>query len=347
MKHSSSKLAGWPQLTPGFPSALYESPQSVYTGNHIAAMQNLASGIIAPSTLHLYIDLFNFLSTKKITVFIDEKIYAVSKFGIESLMVNKIPVYTFKHFDADDLLKNVKQKTKFTTPIVFTDGLCPACGKVAPVNDYATIVQQHSGIIIIDDTQAFGILGSGKDSFIYGYGGGGILRWLNVPAENIVTIVSLAKAFGAPVAVISGSQNFTAAFKQESKTRESSSPVSNAHLNAATNAININQKTGDHKRKQLLTNILLLKHDMENSGLRLSAGLFPVQSIVNLSLSETNYLFNKLAEYSFKTVLTKRHMDEKPVLTCIINCGHSKSQIHSFTNAIKTIIASRSFLMAS
>src|SRR6478735_7539553 len=124
MKHSSAELPGWPQLTTGVPAALSESAQSKYVGKYIAQMQGLEMGMTAPSTLHLYWDLFELLSKQKITVFIDEEIYPVSKYGIEKLIVKNIPTYRFKHLNASDLYNRLsKNLQRGTMPIVLTDGL--------------------------------------------------------------------------------------------------------------------------------------------------------------------------------------------------------------------------------
>jgi 8-amino-7-oxononanoate synthase len=342
MKHGNTELAGWSQLTTGVPAALHESYQSKYIGNFIARMQGLETGLTAPSTLHLYWDLFGFLSKQKITVFVDEKIYPVSKYGIERLIVKNLPVYSFKHMDAGDLYRQISKRLQpYTTPIVFTDGLCPQCGKIANILEYRQILTPFNGKIIIDDTQAFGILGKRKDAFAYGYGGGGILQWLDISDENIVVIASLAKAFGVPISVIAGSMDFISAFENSSSTRESSSPVSIAHLCAATNAIVINKHDGNRRRKLLLDNILLIRKQLLHAGIQLHAGFFPVQHIISRNETETADLFNKLNERKFKTVMTRSHLKGKPQITFIINYEHSAPQLLLFANTIKQLHQSK------
>ena len=67
-----------------------------------------------------------------------------------------------------------------------------------------------SGLLVIDDTQALGIFGKRtKGESPYGSGGGGSLRWHALQTPRIVAVSSLAKAFGAPVAVVAGSARLT------------------------------------------------------------------------------------------------------------------------------------------
>src|SRR4051812_45921214 len=101
MKHASRELTPWPQLTTGLPAALSEPVESKQLGQQIARLQGLEKGVSAPSTLHLYWDLFGFLGKQKISVFIDEAVYPVSRYGIERLQVKGIPIYTFRHLDAN------------------------------------------------------------------------------------------------------------------------------------------------------------------------------------------------------------------------------------------------------
>ena len=45
-------------------------------------------------------------------------------------------------------------------PIVVTDGYCPSCGRPAPVRAYADLVRGTGGYLVLDDTQALGVLGA-------------------------------------------------------------------------------------------------------------------------------------------------------------------------------------------
>jgi 8-amino-7-oxononanoate synthase len=337
MKHSSAELSGWQQLTTGVPAALYEFSRSKQISKQIAQMQGLETGISAPSTLHLYWDLFGFLSAQQIVVFIDEKIYPVSKYGIERLIVKKIPVYFFRHLDAHHFSQLIESKLqKFKIPIVFTDGWCPQCGKPAPIKNYSQILKPFGGKIIIDDTQAFGIFGERVSEIIYGSGGGGILKWLNIHDNNIITIVSLAKAFGVPMAVISGNKTFISAFEQSSETRANSSPVSMAHLNAGLNALKINQNSGDQRREKLLHNVLLIRKELKKSGINLDGGIFPVQSISNMPPQKLFNLFEKLNGNGIRTVLVSTHIQHHPAISLIIRYDHLEEEIKRLTHSFKT-----------
>jgi 8-amino-7-oxononanoate synthase len=339
MKHSSDQLLKWQSLTTGAPAALYEVEESRQVANDIAQMQGLDAGISAPSTLHLYLDLFGYLSTKQVDLFVDENIYPVSKYGIERLIVNKIKVYPFKHLNSAHLFTLIKTRLqKNTLPIILTDGWCPKCGKAAPIKSYSEMIKPFGGKIIIDDTQAFGIFGERNSRMVYGSGGGGILRWSGVNDKNIITVISLAKAFGVPMAVVSGNARFIQAFENAGDTRVYSSPVSIAHLVAAINALKINSFAGDERRNKLWSNLSLVRNELKQADINSSGGIFPVQSITGLHSNEALKLHSYLKTEGIQTVLTWTHENSQAV-TFIVRCDHSVEELKRFLDPVVNFFA--------
>ena len=92
---------------------------------------------------------------------------------------------------------------------------------------------------MLDDTQALGVLGGRRYGAIYGIGGGGSLRSPSCRRRSSV-ISSLAKAFGVPVAALSGSTELVGRFVRESETRVHCSPPSIPVIHAADRALTIN-----------------------------------------------------------------------------------------------------------
>jgi len=338
MKHGSSELNSWQQLTTGVPAILSEPYLAKLIAQQVADMQGLESGIVAPSTLHLYWDLFGYLRELPIAIFIDEHIYPVSRYGIERLQRGNILVRTFGHFNAGSLDEVIKKTIpKGVAPYVLTDGYCPFCGIGAPIDKYLSIIKPYKGRIIIDDTQAFGILGQLKNNRSpYGCGGGGSLKWKGINDGSIVTIISLAKAFGVPMSVLSGESRFVDAFKDKSETRINSSPTSNAHLQAASHAIRLNRLQGDQRRNKLWHNVLTLKKHLRKKGIFLQGGVFPVQH-TNLNPHRTFELFKKLKKNDIKTALVVPHKGQRPAVSFIIRYDHSIEEILRLVDCIAKV----------
>lgn len=321
-KHPGTTLQSWEQLTTGVPAVLGEPALNKQLAGQVASLQNLECGLTAPSTLHLYWDLYHGLSSQPVTVFIDEYIYPVSQYGMEQLLVKKIPVYRFRHHDAVHLQQLLHSHCKgVTKPIVLSDGWCPVCGRAAPVERYAALINSLDGQLFIDDTQAFGILGTD---------GGGILKWKQLTGGQtrcITTIVSLAKAWGVPMAVISGTSNYIRRFEHASVVRAYSSPVSNAHIQAAVHALHCNQTLGRQVRTRLWNNVKLFRRQMAQAELPVSNGCFPVQHLQHPGAGITTAIHHRLQQRGIKTVLTAPHAGTHPLLTLILRSDHTSEQI--------------------
>jgi len=336
MKHSSRELTGWDQLTPGVPAALQEPVIGKDVANTIAKMQGLDSGLLAPSTLHLFFDLYGLLSRLKVTLFIDEEIYPVSLYGVERSIISRKNVFRFHHLDAGNIAVMVNRfLDKSGIPVILTDGWCTRCGKTASIDTYMSIVKPAGGWVIVDDTQAFGILGKREDAFnTYGKGGGGILKWMNVSGENIITLTSLAKGFGVPVAAICGSQPFIKKFALYSETRVNSSQTNFAVLNAAVNALRQNSKNGDQIRKKLLQNILYLKRNMHRLNIDILGNQFPAQFIRYLTNQKVSDLYYYLLFNKIKTVMVAPHLDQMPAMCINITADHTEDDIDQLIKVV-------------
>ncbi len=58
MRHAHGTLPPWLQLTTGRPAALKEAPEAVRLSEDIAQLLRCERALLAPSTLHLFWDLF-------------------------------------------------------------------------------------------------------------------------------------------------------------------------------------------------------------------------------------------------------------------------------------------------
>src|SRR5262249_36872963 len=144
----------------------------------------------------------------------------------------------------ESLLHNDRQPG--SRPIVVTDGVCTATGRTAPLPDYLKLVRERNGYLVIDDTQALGLLGKDRTQDApYGLGGGGASGWHRLEGPELILGSSLAKGLGAPLAVLAGNAETIAKFEQLSATRVHCSPPSLAAVSAAQRALAVNEKQGD------------------------------------------------------------------------------------------------------
>ena len=94
-------------------------------------------------------------------------------------------------------------------------------------------------------------------------------------------MASLAKGFGAPLALMAGDVALIDRFRNQSQTRVHSSPPSVVVIQAALDALALNQRSGDYLRHRLWQNIALFRHHAEKMGVRLLDDVFPIQSFTS------------------------------------------------------------------
>ena len=281
LRHASRSLEPWDQLTLGKPAAMEAPPGAAEAGAELAVLMGCRRAILAPSTLHLFWDLFGMLGDAGAGVFLDACAYPIARWGVERAAARGAPVRAVPRHDAralGALLDGGAAGRRL--PVFVTDGYCPACGCTAPVAELLECLRPHGGLLVLDDTQAMGILGeSPGPGAPYGRGGGGSLRFHRVRDGRILVVSSMAKAFGVPVAVLAGSEEMISQFEERSATRVHCSPPSVAVIRAVAHALAVNRSRGDALRLRLAALVSRLRGGWARLGMAASGGLFPIQTL--------------------------------------------------------------------
>ena len=225
-RHAHDALPPWTQLTTGRPAALEPAPEAVVLAQDLAQLLGCERAVLVPSTLHLFWDLFDVLAHDRIAIYVDAGTYPIARYGVERAAAKGVPTSTFPGHDPA-ALASLLQRDRATgrRPVVVTDGLCTATGRTAPLADYLKLIRGWNGYLVVDDTQAFGILGANPaPAAPYGRGGAGTPACRALTGPGLIIGSSLAKGFGAPLAVLAGSAEVIAKFEGLSGTRVLSSP---------------------------------------------------------------------------------------------------------------------------
>jgi 8-amino-7-oxononanoate synthase len=336
-RHAHSTLRPWGQLTTGRPAALEQAPEAVALAQGLAKLLGCERAVLAPSTLHLYWDLFDVLARVRIAIYADAGTYPIARWGVERAAAKGVPTSTFATHDPAGLesLLIRDQRTR-RRPIVVTDGLCTATGRVAPLPDYLRLVRERNGHLVIDDTQALGILGRepARDA-PYGRGGAGTPAWHGVEGPEVIVGSSLAKGFGAPLAVLAGNAELVTEFEDLSGTRVHSSPPSLAVISAAQRALAISEKQGDYLRGRLAKLVRHFRASLRQIGLSAAGGLFPVQTLKAIPGIDPEPLYRQLLSFGVRAVLRSARHAPGAALTFLINVLHSRSDISRCMDALQ------------
>ncbi|WP_052732963.1 aminotransferase class I/II-fold pyridoxal phosphate-dependent enzyme [Hymenobacter terrenus] len=327
-------------LTTGRPAALTEDARAARVAREVAHRQGLETGLLAPSTLHLFWDVFLLMPTAGV-VLLDQRLYPVGQWGALRALRRSLPVATFS---ADDLpglarlLHTYRQQGR--TPWLVTDGWHPGRGP-APLACYCELLALHPGaVLLLDDTQAFGVLGRQPSTrHPLGQGGGGSLPWagLNnkVMAPEVLSIISLAKGLGVPVAVLAGRAARLAQFRRRSETRVHTSPVSAWHAWAAAAALRHDARHGEAARARLGLRIAQFRRELARAGLRPQGGSFPVQKLVVARTTAALGLHQQLRQAGLETLLLAGEVRPGvPEIAFCLRADHSTADISRATAAL-------------
>ncbi len=329
LHHPSWSLRPWSRFTTGVPAALVPPPKAAEVARSLAALQGCEFGTLGTSTLHLFWDLFGMVPGQKATIYVDAGAYPIARWGVERATASGVPARTFAHHDAQALRQQLRlDERNRVRPLVLADSFCPGCGQSAPLAAYLDCAQAFGGCLILDDTQALGIFGrSPGPGAPYGQGGGGMLRWSHIGGPHVLVVSSLAKAFGVPVAVLSGSRTAVKGFESRSETRTHCSPPSIAVVHAAEHALDVNRKHGDSVRLHLAQLVARFRRGMAAIGLWFHGALFPIQTLASTSGLEAIGLHEGLLRAGIRAVLHRARGGHGARLSFLITARHLPQEI--------------------
>lgn len=336
MHHQARALEPWHRLTTGVPAALAEPFSARAAAARLARLTGTERALLATSTLHVFFDLFVTLGAADLACYLDAGAYPIAAWGAERAAGRGARIRRFPHRDAVALRRMLRDtKRPGRRPVVVTDGMCPGCGLVAPVREYLRALRPYHGLLVLDDTQATGILGRAPEALPpYGHGGGGTMRFAGLTAPDVLVVGSLAKAFGVPVAYIAGAAAIVERFEQHSETRVHCSPPSLAHIAAARHALRVNAVRGDLLRKRLAGLVGRLRDGVRELGYQTGPSRFPVQSLESVPGVPPALLHRRLLEEGIQPVLHRPPCH--PVATCsfLVTADHTPEQIDHLVAAL-------------
>lgn len=317
MHHPAASLEPWAALTLGKPAALEELPAARVLARELAALQGCEAALLLPSTLHLYWDLFTMLAREPVALLIDGAAYPIARWGAQRAVAQGAPLQVFRHGDAAGLARLARRWSALRRrPVVLADGYSPGTAGPPPLADYAEIAARGGGCLVLDDTQALGMLGA------HG-GGSAVLHCLN--GAPVLVGASLAKAFGAPLAVLAGSAAMMGRFEAGSGTRVHGSPPSSAAIAAGLRALRLNRRCGEALRQTLRQRVQQFRAGLAAVGIACHGGMFPVQ-VVPLAARADGPALHAALRACGVAVLLQRH-GNAAALTFLLRAGHSPGDV--------------------
>lgn len=340
MAHPSSSLPPWGRLTTGQPAVLQPATRMAGLTKRLAMLIGCDNAVLMPSTLHAFCDVFEYLAQLPISILVDAAAYPIARMALDRLIAIGIRVLPFRHQDPIALAHCLSHMAgDRRMPIVVSDGYCPICSQFAPIATYVSLIDHYNGIVIIDDTQALGVFGRNPcGAQRYGMDGGGSLSYFDISSPSIISVSSLAKGFGVPIAFVAGKESFIAALKRHSWVGVHCSPPSTAVLAALWRALSLNRLWGQVLRQRLLRNVLLLKAGLRKAALA-TQGIFPVVSVRGLSRPTVASLRGQLLRHGFRTVMMRGHATDDIRLMFLVTTAHKPCDILQLTKVLSVSVS--------
>ncbi len=340
-EHASWNLPDWRRLTLGKPAALQAIAGVAQVQRDLAVLTGCERVLLGSSTLHLFSDLFAMLARRGITIWIDEATYPIARWGTDRAGALGVPVRRFAYHDATELRRALGQDNG-NRPIIVTDGFSPMRGTHAPLRDYASCAAGRNGLLIVDDTQALGIFGrSTAATEPYGLGGGGSLEYFRLRDARVLVVSSLAKAFGAPLAMLGGSGTLVETFCKNSATLVHCSPPCAASIAAAQQALKMNTESGDEARRRLVERVVRFRRRL--AGFLATDSLFPVQSLKLPGNVDAPGLHRALLRRGICSVLHRSEahrgsMSGRPGISFVLTARHLISEIDEAVEILTSLL---------
>lgn len=305
----------------GKPAVLFEPQQDRRLARQVATMQGQADAVVGVSTLHLFWDWFELMRKTSACVLLAQDAYPF----IQALAKSTLPAEQLFSFQrVDELANRLRQIPPDVPVLVVADSWSNESNQAFAVRECLQVLHNRCGLLLLDDTQTFGLLGKSPSRYMpYGEAGGGLLPWAGIRSDKVVLITSLAKSLGTPVAVLSGSHAVLECFRQQSKTRLYCSPASPVLVRHALRTLQVHARQGGQQRRKLLGNIRLFRHLLTALGMRLEGGsLFPLQKLVLQQAPHCMQIFHAVRRYGIEPVITRSQQGACAV-TFILRADHS------------------------
>lgn len=325
MRHPSASLGNWEALTLGRPAAFEEAPGAVPVAAALARLQGCEAATLLPSTLHLFWDLYGMLARERVVFLVDSGTYPIARWGAARGRALGAPLHVFARgavAAAAHLARRARESGR--RPVILADGYSPGAATAPPLAAYARIAAAGGGLLVLDDTQVLGLLGPD---------GGGSLPWHRLRGNHIVVGASLAKGFGAPLAVLAGGRTLVRRFEACSQTRTHASPPSVAAIHAARRALCLNRESGVTLRRSLWLRVAQLRAGLDRIGIGSGGGRFPVQTLHLPASVDGQALHARLHGAGVDTVL--QATGTRHIISFLLRADHSRSDIERALAALE------------
>ncbi len=219
----------------------------------LAKFKNSESATLFPTGFAANVGAITSLAGPEDIIFCDRLNHASL---IDGARQSKARFRVFPHCDLIALRQELDNAKQFRRRLILTDSLFSMDGDVAPLGELASLAEEFSAMLLVDEAHATGV---------FGQRGSGLLEDQGVKSENIVAVGTLSKAIGAQGGFVTGSHKLCDWLWNTARTSMFSTALSPILCVAASAALNLIE-TQPQRRKDLLTNSRRIKLELQTQG---------------------------------------------------------------------------------
>lgn len=230
----------------------------------VEAVTYTVSGYVAPLVL------LQGLQDDFQRVFVD----ASAHYGVgDALATLPHSIHRFAHRNPESLAQEMaRHMLPGEVPIIVTDGVFPSTGALAPLADYATILEKYDGALMcVDDAHGVGAIGAT---------GGGAMELAGVRGEGRFLAGTTSKAFGGAGGFIPSTQALADKLSDKVRLLAGASPPPPASAAAATIGIALLRGNAG-LLSQLADNVQRVRSGLRGLGLSIADSPVPIVSVTS------------------------------------------------------------------
>jgi glycine C-acetyltransferase len=149
---------------------------------------------------------------------------------IDGCRLTKVRIVRYRHTDADDLRRVVRETEDYRRALLVTDGVFSMDGDIAPLDRLADVAEEHDLMLMVDDAHGEGVLGRG---------GRGIVDHFGLHGRVDIEVGTMSKAFGVVGGYVAGRQPVVDWLRQRGRPFLFSSAVTPADVAACIAAVDL------------------------------------------------------------------------------------------------------------
>jgi glycine C-acetyltransferase len=193
----------------------------------LAAFKGVEAAISFQSGFNANLAAIPALVDKEDVIFSDELNHASI---IDGCRLSKVRIVRYRHNDADDLRRVVRETKDYRHALLVTDGVFSMDGDIAPLDRLADVAEEHNLMLMVDDAHGEGVLGRG---------GRGIVDHFGLHGRVDIEVGTMSKAFGVVGGYVAGRQPVVDWLRQRGRPFLFSSAVTPADVAACIAAVDL------------------------------------------------------------------------------------------------------------